>query len=287
MLMSTVWMPQLIVLAQAETPPDEISLVGSVWELIVKGGILMIPIAVCSFVALAVLVERAVSLRRLRVLPAALLGRVRAAVRTGDHDDARRACEADGSPLATLLGVALRHRGQPRRAVEGAVSQAGERVVFGLRRFTRVLTTIVAVAPMLGLLGTIFGMISAFQTVAASAEALGRTEALATGIYEALVTTAAGLLVAIPALLGYHWTAARVDRLMVDLDAALHAFLDELLPAASTEPRPVKVASKPESAMPRASGQDGRRPLVEMATVGVATSTDGDGGSPGNDDSGD
>ncbi|MEW6251837.1 MAG: MotA/TolQ/ExbB proton channel family protein [Planctomycetota bacterium] len=217
-------------LAQASAQPGAQTgvTVGSVWDFVLKGGILMIPIGICSLIALTVIVERAFSLRRRNVLPPGFLDGLRAALgpdRAG-RQTALEYCRKDPSPLARVALVAVERVGERRELLEQHVAQAGERAVLGLRKYLRTLAVIVSVAPMLGLLGTVFGMIHAFQTVAASAEALGRTELLARGIYEALITTAAGLIVAIPALVGHHWAAARVDRLVVEMDALVVDFIE-------------------------------------------------------------
>jgi len=98
--------------------------------------------------------------------------------------------------------------------------------VLKLRKYLRVLAVIASIAPLMGLLGTIFGMIQAFQTVAASGSALGRTEMLAMGIYQAMITTAAGLLVAIPVLIAYHWIVAKIERLVMEIDQMTVEFIE-------------------------------------------------------------
>jgi biopolymer transport protein ExbB len=116
----------------------------------------------------------------------------------------------------------------------------------------RVLSVIAAISPLMGLTGTIFGMIKAFQTVATSGDALGKTELLATGIYEAMITTAAGLLVAIPALILYHVISARVDRLVAELDETCIEFIDDpdgLAALAKSAPA-VEVASTTHASEP-------------------------------------
>lgn len=191
----------------------------SVWELAVKGGLLMIPIALCSLVALALIVERLLVLRRAKVIPPRFATEA-AVVLDRSPAEALAFARSNASPIARIFEAALRRWNRPLSQVEKAVVEAGLRETAFLRRRLRGLAVIAAVAPLLGLLGTIFGMIRAFRTVAASAEALGRTELLAAGIYEAMVTTAAGLLVAIPVLLAYHALAARIDRLVLEMDEA-------------------------------------------------------------------
>jgi biopolymer transport protein ExbB len=202
----------------AAAAPDAVS-VTSIWDFVVKGGIVMIPIGLCSLATVTIAVERAISLRRAAVMPPALLDELRQRGAAGDLAGAAAACARHPSSLGRIVAAGLRRRSGGPETVRKAIEEAGQREMFALRKYLRVFTLIVALAPLLGLLGTIFGMIKAFQTVALSADALGRTELLAGGIYEAMITTAAGLIVAIPALLLYHWFAARIDRLVLDMDA--------------------------------------------------------------------
>jgi biopolymer transport protein ExbB len=197
--------------------------VQSVWDFLVKGGPMMIPIILCSLVALSVIVERLISLRRSAVIPPGFVDRVRTALNGGgdsggDRESAMTCCREDGSPIAGvfLAGLKRLHSSEAQR--EKAIQEAGEREVFKLRKYLRMLAVVATVAPVMGLLGTVFGMIQAFQTVAVTGEALGKTEMLARGIYQALITTAAGLLLAIPVLIAYHWLVSKVERLVFEMD---------------------------------------------------------------------
>jgi biopolymer transport protein ExbB len=133
--------------------------------------------------------------------------------------------------VAEVFAAAVRKWGRPAVEVEQAIIDAGERVTNGLRRYLRVINGVATVSPLLGLLGTVVGMIRAFNSIATS-DALGRPELLATGISEALLTTAAGLSVAIPALIFYLFFVSRVDRLIIDIDT----LGQELVGAISAEP---------------------------------------------------
>lgn len=191
----------------------------TLWDLTLKGGIVMIPIAICSLIALALAVERLISLRRSRVIPRGFVEGIQSMLADGPRR-ALEYCRASPSPMARIFEAALRRWDRPVDQVEKHIAEAGLRETALLRKHLRGLSVIAAVAPLLGLLGTIFGMIKAFRTVASNPDALGRTELLAAGIYEAMVTTAAGLLVAIPTVLFYHYLAGRIDRLVLDMDAA-------------------------------------------------------------------
>jgi len=191
----------------------------SFFEIMEKGGILMWPIAFCSFLMLAFLLERTVALRRGRVIPKPFVHRVLGQIREGqlEREQALALCEESRSPVAEVFAGAIRKWGRPSVEVEQAIIDAGERVTNDLRRYLRIFNGVHTVAPLLGLLGTVFGMIKAFNMVAVS-DALGRPELLAAGISEALLTTAAGLAVAIPALIIYVFFVSRVDRLVIEID---------------------------------------------------------------------
>ena len=202
----------------------------SIWDFVVKGGPVMIPIGLCSLIALSVVIERLFSLKKSTIIPPGFVTGLRAVLdrREGDRSAALAYCQASGSALANIVAAGLKKQHAPSEQWEKAVAEAGAREVTGLRKYLRVLSFVIAVSPLLGLLGTILGMISAFQTVAASGENLGRTELLARGIYEAMITTAAGLIVTIPALACYHWLCAKIDRLVQEMDLVATELFEEL-----------------------------------------------------------
>jgi len=190
------------------------------WDIVRDGGLLMIPIGFCSFVLVAFVFERSVSLRRGRVIPRPFVSRFIQQMREGelDRDKALALCLENGSPVADVFAGAVRKWGRPAVEVEQAIIDAGERATNGLRRYLRILNGVATISPLLGLLGTVVGMIRAFNAIATS-DAMGRPELLASGISQALLTTAAGLTVAIPALICYMFFVSRVDRLIIDIDA--------------------------------------------------------------------
>ncbi len=209
-------------------PADETSLTDgqspietkNLLQVIRDGGPLMIPIAVCSFILLVFVFERMISLRRGRIIPAPFVKRFLEQVNSGQlqREEALTLCEENRSPVAEVFAAAVKKWGKTCVEVEQAIIDAGERVTHGLRRYLRVLNGVATVSPLLGLLGTVLGMIHAFNNIAA-ADAMGRPERLATGISQALLTTAAGLSVAIPALICYLYFIGRVDRLIIELDS--------------------------------------------------------------------
>ncbi|MCH5377474.1 MAG: MotA/TolQ/ExbB proton channel family protein [Planctomycetes bacterium] len=188
-------------------------------QVIHDGGPLMIPIGICSFILLVFVFERSISLRQGRVVPRPFVKRFLLQLREGelDREAAMELCERNRSPVAEIFGAAVRKWGRPSVEVEQAIIDAGERVTNDLRRYLRVLNGVSTISPLLGLLGTVLGMIRAFNAIA-TADAMGNPEMLAGGISQALITTAAGLSVAIPALIAYLYFAGRVDQLIMTLD---------------------------------------------------------------------
>ncbi|MFO7907750.1 MAG: MotA/TolQ/ExbB proton channel family protein [Planctomycetota bacterium] len=184
------------------------------------GGLLMIPIGFCSFVLLVFVFERVVSLRQGRVIPRPFVRRFLEQLREEQltRDEALALCEKNKSPVSDVFAAAVRKWGRSSVEVEQAVIDTGERVTNDLRRYLRLFNGISTISPLLGLLGTVLGMIRAFNAIVHSG-AMGRPELLAGGISQALLTTAAGLTVAIPALIAYLYFVSRVDRLVISIDS--------------------------------------------------------------------
>jgi len=203
--------------AAAETPGATAT--RSLWDLLWAGGPLLLPILVCSFVLLLVVFERTFSLRRSRVLPGLFVERFLLQVGEGaiDRNEALSRCQQNHSHIAGVFAAALRKWGKPAVEVEQAVLDEGERASNSMRRYLRVINGVATVCPLMGLLGTVWGMMEAFEAIAGSS-AMGRPELLAGGIGAALLSTAAGLTVAIPALILYLWFVGRVDMLVMEID---------------------------------------------------------------------
>ena len=159
----------------------------SLFDMLVAGGPLMIPILLASFVMLLIVFERLISLRRRRVVPRLFVERFLLQIREGalDRNEALERCEDDSSHVARVFAAAVRKWGKPAVEVEQAVLDEGERIANVLRRYLRVLNGVSTVSPLLGLLGTVWGMIQSFNVIATS-PAMGRAEMLAGGISVAL-----------------------------------------------------------------------------------------------------
>jgi biopolymer transport protein ExbB len=185
-------------------------------DLIISGGIVLFFIFLLSLYAVYLFFVRLFKLNREPLDTEALMGRVNAAVRDRDLDLALEACEQHGGPVARVLQAALLRLPYGRQAVESAFAEASLLEEQGLVKGLRPLATIAQVAPLLGLLGTVSGMIIAFSEISTSGT--GNPSLLAGGIGQALVTTAAGLMVAIPVLVGQNYLASRVDAVLTEID---------------------------------------------------------------------
>jgi biopolymer transport protein ExbB len=200
----------------------------SLLQLIMKGGIVMIPLAACSVIALALGIERAFGLRRARIIPPGFMDSLKNLYRASkDRASAAAYCAQSRSPLGNVFKIAFLYLPRGAAMVEKAIEDAAASEVDKMKRSLRGLAIIASVAPLLGLLGTVYGMIGAFQK--ASSAGLGKAEDLANGIYEALVTTAAGLTIAIPVLLLYQYYNHRVDAMVDDFDELGMEFLGEFV----------------------------------------------------------
>jgi len=188
-------------------------------ELLFGGGLLMIPLLACSFALVVFGIERAVSLRTSQVVPVLFVERFVGRLQAGEFDraEAAAACAAHPSPVARAFAAAVRRWGRPAVEVEQAVIDACERELNHLRKYRRVFNGVATISPLFGLLGTVLGLIRSFNDIAA-AGAMGQPDLLARGFGEALITTAMGLVVAIPALVLHSYFTSRVDRLAMQLD---------------------------------------------------------------------
>lgn len=202
---------------------------GSLLSTIFGGGFLMVPLIGCSFALVVFGIERTVSLRTNRVVPRMFVDRFVEQLQSGEfsRQKAIDACEASGSPVARVFAAAVRRWGRPAVEIEQSAIDACEREVVQLRRYRRVFNGVATIAPLLGLLGTVFGLIRSFNDVVA-AGAMGRPDMLAGGFGEALITTAMGLLVAIPAMVLYSFFTSRVDRLAMRLDESCQQVINEI-----------------------------------------------------------
>ncbi len=186
-------------------------------EIIRAGGWLMVPIIGCSIMAFAIVLERAWTLQRRRVLPDDLTRQVWEWVSRNELHHRHIQSLQEGSPLGRILAAGLVNRNRDRQIMKEGIEDTGRHVVHELERYLNLLGTIAAVSPLLGLLGTVTGMVKIFAAISASG-AVGDPSVLAGGISEALITTVGGLSVAIPSLVAYRYLRDRVDGLVIAME---------------------------------------------------------------------
>jgi biopolymer transport protein ExbB len=201
------------------------------WEIVRAGGPFMWPIVVCSIVAAAIILERLWTLQEKRVLPRDLTQRVWQLLESNQVNEKVVAALEQNSPLGRVLAAGLANRHRPREILMERLEDAGRHVVHDLERFLNTLGTIASISPLLGLLGTVTGIIKAFNALQAGAA--GDPRMLSGGIAEALIATAAGLCVAIPALIGYRYLRGRVEGFVIRMEKDAIKLADALEAAAS------------------------------------------------------
>lgn len=185
-------------------------------DIIISGGWIMLPILLCSVIALAIILERFWNLRRSRVFPASLLSDLNSYVHSGKLEQKHIDRLRKSSPAGEIMAAALDHRDRKREIMKEAVQDTGRHVVHDLERFLNTLGTIAGITPLLGLLGTVIGMINVFAAIINYG--VGDPSKLASGISQALITTAAGLTVAIPAYAFFRYFQGRVSAYVVDIE---------------------------------------------------------------------
>jgi len=187
-----------------------------VLELLQAGGWLMLPIIACSIIALAIVMERLWTLRRKRIIPDQLVTRIWQWHRQYMLTEERIAQVRKGSPLGRMLAAGLVNRGHSREVMKEAIHDTGRQVVAEMERYLNTLGTIASVTPLLGLLGTVIGMIDVFTVIMDAG--VGNPGILAGGISKALITTAAGLSVAIPSLMFHRYLNSKVGELTIGME---------------------------------------------------------------------
>ncbi len=234
---STLMQPQSVTLP-ADTLTNLSQVAGpeqtSLLDTLILGGWIMIPIFLLSFIAIYLFVERLVTIRKAKTDPETLTRRVRDYVQEGDVKGAMGYCESRDKPVARILRHGLERLGRPISEIQDAVQAQGKHETFELEKRTELLASIAGIAPMLGFLGTVTGMIQAFQEIQVL-EGNVNPSVLAGGIWEALLTTAAGLVVGILAFFFYNFLLSKIRRLVNDMERSATDFIDLLQEPAPPE----------------------------------------------------
>jgi len=200
----------------------------------------MVPILLCSATATAIVLERLWTLRRAAVMPDELMGQTWDWAKSSHLDAVHLQRLRDSSPLGRILAAALRNRGRGRELIKESVEDTGRHVVHDLERFLNALGSIAGVAPLLGLLGTVVGMINVFSAIVA--HGVGDPGQLASGISQALITTAAGLTVAIPSYMFHRYFTGRVAAFVVAMEQQVMSLIETLDPVQIKPALPQKPA---------------------------------------------
>ena len=195
-------------------------------ELLIAGGWLMVLIVLCSIIVLSICAERLYTLNAKKIAPPHLLATVWKQLKAGEMDATRLRTLKQSSPLGRILAAGLGNAYHGRDVMKESIQEAAGHVVHDLERYLNTLGTIAAVAPLLGLLGTVVGMIKVFAEI--MTQGTGNASALAGGISEALITTAAGLTVAIPALVMHRYFTGKIDGIVVELEQETIKLVDAL-----------------------------------------------------------
>ncbi len=194
------------------------------FDILRAGGIVMVPIILCSIVALAIIVERIWTLQEKRVSPRFLVPQIRQWAKNNQLNSERINALGQHSALGRILVAGLARRHENRAAVKEGIEEMGRQVSHELQRYLTTLGTIAGITPLLGLLGTVLGMIKVFNAI--SVQGVGNPGILAGGISEALITTATGLSIAIPCLIAHRFFHGKVDELVVSMEREALKFLE-------------------------------------------------------------
>ncbi|MCU0644714.1 MAG: MotA/TolQ/ExbB proton channel family protein [bacterium] len=186
------------------------------WIMLQKGGILMIPLFLCSIIVLAIVIERAISLRRKRVLVPEIISIIETINKPEDIHLALSICSKNEGTFANIVQLGLENKDLPNQELKELISDQGRQEVRTLEKGLGVIETVASIAPLLGLLGTVTGMIKVFTVI--SEKGLGQTQDLSGGISEALITTVAGLSIGIPALIFYNYFTDKAENLIMDIE---------------------------------------------------------------------
>ncbi|NOT76136.1 MAG: MotA/TolQ/ExbB proton channel family protein [Cyclobacteriaceae bacterium] len=207
------------------TPPADDAL--SVVDLAIKGGFMMIPIILSSFIAIYIFVERILTINKANQNPDAFMGRIKEMVLRGDINGAKLLCSQFDSPIARMIEKGVARIGSPLKTIEASIENVAKLELFKLEKNLSILATVSGSAPMMGFLGTVIGMVEAFISIAQEQGSVS-PKLLSSGIYTAMITTVAGLIVGIIAYLGYNYLVTRVSKVVHKMEYSSIEFIDLL-----------------------------------------------------------
>ncbi|SHM85892.1 biopolymer transport protein ExbB [Cyclobacterium lianum] len=196
-------------------------------ELLIKGGYMMIPLYLLFILAIFIFVERILTLKKASKTPKGMIDQVKMMVQSGNIEQAKMVCQGEETPVAHMIAKGLERIGSPLKNIEVAIENVGKIEIYKLEKNLGLLATVSGAAPMIGFLGTVAGMIRAFIGVAQE-EGMVSPKLLSTGIYEAMITTATGLVVGIVAYLGYNYLVTQVSKLIHNMEYTTIEFIDLL-----------------------------------------------------------
>jgi biopolymer transport protein ExbB len=212
-----------IVTGTEPIPDQTISLI----DLAMAGGLLMIPLVICSIIAIYIFVERLRTVNKANVSSDSFMTKIKELVQKGDINGAKILCAQYDNPVARMIEKGVSRIGSPLKNIEASIENVGKIEVFRLEKNLSVLATIAGAAPMIGFLGTVMGMVGAFMAIAQE-EGSVSPKMLSAGIYEAMVTTVAGLIVGIIAYLSYNFLVTRVSKVVHKMEHSSIEFIDLL-----------------------------------------------------------
>jgi biopolymer transport protein ExbB len=218
----------LQIVTDAVTEPEAV--VGqslSVIDLAIQGGFMMIPIAVLWVLAIYLFIERVLTINKANQDPEAFMGRIKELVLRGDINGAKMLCSQNGTPVARMIEKGIARIGSPLKNIEASIENVGKIEVFKLEKNLPTLATIAGAAPMMGFLGTVIGMVEAFISISQE-EGSVSPKLLSSGIYTAMITTVAGLVVGIIAYLAYNYLVSRVQKVVHKMEYTSIDFIDLL-----------------------------------------------------------
>jgi len=197
-----------------------------VWEYFNKGGIIMYPLLLCSIIGITIVIEKLYTLRRKRIIVPAVVKVAQGINHPDDIKTATYICSQSPGPFSAIINITLQHHQEDKEAIKEALNDQGRQEVHRLEKGLVILETIAGIAPLLGLLGTVLGILRVFNII--SAMGIGQAEALAGGISEALITTIAGLFIGIPAVVAYNYFTQKAESLVLEIERHSNALLSKI-----------------------------------------------------------